>query len=52
MWVHTQSKEVVEVLGVDLPERNVNLLEKQGAGWRLVKSWPYPGYNNPNDIKD
>ena len=52
MWVHTQSKDVVEVLGVPLKERNAHLLEKQGAGWRLIKSWPYPGYNNPNDIPD
>ena len=52
MWVHTQSKDVVEALGVPLKERNAHLLEKQGAGWRLIKSWPYPGYNNPNDIPD
>ena len=51
-WVHTQSKEVLEVLELDLPEHSAHLLEKKRAGWRLIKTWPYPGYDNPNDIKD
>ncbi len=51
-WVHTQNREVLDGLGVDLKERSAHFLEKQGDGWRLIKSWPYPGYNQPQDIPD
>ncbi len=52
VWVHTQNDIIVAALGVDLPKRNAHLLEKQRDGWQLVKSWPYPGYNQPQDIPD
>ena len=52
VWVHKQSREILDVLGVDLPARNAHLLEKHGKNWYLIKSWPYPGYNNQSDIKD
>lgn len=52
IWVHTQNAGVVEGLGVDLAERNAHFLRKSGDGWELVKSWPYPGYNKPQDIPD
>lgn len=52
VWVHTQTDVVMEVLGADLPAHNAHLLEKQGTGWKLLKSWPYPGYNQPQDIPD
>ncbi|NQW01894.1 MAG: hypothetical protein HQ483_19470 [Rhodospirillales bacterium] len=52
VWVHTQNPTVVEGLGVELPNHHAHLLEKQGTQWQLIKSWPYPGYNQPQDIPD
>jgi len=52
VWVHTQTDVILEVLGIYLSPQNTHLLAKQGKGWRLLKSWPYPGYNQPQDIPD
>jgi len=52
LWVHTQNDAIVAGLEIDLKPQNAHLLEKQGADWQLVKSWPYPGYNQPQDIPD
>lgn len=52
VWIHTQTKKLQGIFGLDLPERHAHLLEQQGVGWKLIKSWPYPGYNVPQDIPD
>ena len=52
MWIHTQTSVVLEAIKLNLPEKNAHLLKKEGASWVLIKSWPYPGYNMPGDIKD
>jgi len=52
VWVHTQTDVILNVLGDHLPPQNTHLLEKKGNGWKLIKSWPYPGYNQPQDIPD
>ncbi len=52
IWVHTQNPAVGQVLGLSLPLRNSHLVEREGEKWRLVKSWPYPGYDLPSDIPD
>ena len=52
VWVHTQVPAVGEVLGQVLAPRQSHLLAKNGGEWTLLKSWPYPGYNLPQDIPD
>ncbi len=51
-FVHTQNQAVRDGLGVDLKAHNAHLLVKQGTTWQLIKSWPYPGYLQPQDIPD
>lgn len=51
-WVHTQDLAVDKVFGMKLPARASSLLVRDGNGWKLVKSWPYPGDDNPADIRD
>ena len=51
-WVHTQSDEVRALLGAEMPSGASYLLEKTYDGWRVVTSWPYPGYDLPTDIPD
>lgn len=52
VWVHTQVPAVGQVLGQDLASRHSHLLAKEGSKWTLLKSWPYPGYDKPQDIPD
>ena len=51
-WVHTQSDEVRALLGAEMPSGASYLLEKTDDGWRVMTSWPYPGYDLPTDIPD
>jgi len=52
VWMHTQNKQTTEFFNLELPERHAHLMQKQGNGWKLLKSWPYPGYEKPQDIPD
>lgn len=52
VWVHTQVPAVRLALGHDLALRHSHLLAKGDNGWTLLKSWPYPGYERPQDIPD
>ncbi len=51
-WIHTQSDAVRRVFGALLPPGSSYLMKKEVAGWRLIESWPYPGYALPSDIPD
>lgn len=52
LLVHEALPEIEAALGVELTADAVNLLERTGAGWRLVKAWPYPGYTEPYRLPD
>ncbi len=41
--VHSTNSGYAEMLGADLAEGRSHLLRRDGAGWRVVKSWPGPG---------
>lgn len=51
-WVHQVVPGVNKSLGLDLEERRSHLLEWTGKGWRLLKSWPYDGYEDPWALPD
>jgi hypothetical protein len=51
-WIHTQTDAVRGVFGAPLPPGSSYLMKKEAAGWRLIESWPYPGYALPSDIPD
>ena len=48
-WVHVPTPAIEAALGVKMAPRASYLLRRDGAGWREVKSWPYPGYELPVD---
>ncbi len=52
MWVHTQTPQTAAIIGLDLPGTSSHLLASEGGRWRLVKSWPFPGYTDPAAVKD
>jgi hypothetical protein len=39
---HSTNPGYSEMLGVDLAEGRSHLLRREGTGWRVVKSWPWP----------
>ncbi|MBC8338121.1 MAG: hypothetical protein ISR51_01265 [Rhodospirillales bacterium] len=51
-WVHQVLPGVNSSLGLNLGLRQSHLLKWNGAGWRLVKSWPYQGYDDPRTLPD
>ncbi|MBX9633913.1 MAG: hypothetical protein K2X44_02935, partial [Magnetospirillum sp.] len=52
-WVHIPTDATRQVFGQPLPSGASHLLARENGGnWALVKSWPYPGYANPHDIRE
>jgi hypothetical protein len=51
-WVHTQDAAVRTVFQAELPAGSSYLLKASDQGWRVIRSWPYPGYRLPTDIPD
>lgn len=47
IWVHKSLPMVEDALGQKLSSKASHLLVKKSAGWELVKSWPYVGYDDP-----
>lgn len=52
VWLHIPTPATREIFGLPLPDGASYLLVRETGGWGVVKSWPYPGYANPHDIKD
>ncbi len=52
IWVRTQTPAVAAVLGQPLDEAASHLLAREAAGWRVLKSWPYPADMDPAADKD
>lgn len=52
VWVHTQTDAIKPKLPLPLGDEASHLLRVENGQWRLVKSWPYPGYRRPTDIPD
>jgi hypothetical protein len=51
-WVHVGTPNLEAALGASLPAGSSYLLRRDGAGWKIIQSWPYPGYANPDDLPD
>lgn len=51
-WVHESNEAVEGALNLALPAGASHLVRKEDRGWKLVKSWPYPGYARPADLHD
>ncbi|NQV83081.1 MAG: hypothetical protein HQ494_04595 [Rhodospirillales bacterium] len=51
-WVHEIIDGMNGPLGLDLKKYQSHLLEWTGTGWRLLKSWPYDGYQDPLSFPD
>ena len=52
IWVHSITPSVLQALSPDLKKGASYLMERDGSGWKIVKSWPFKGYSSPNEIKD
>jgi hypothetical protein len=52
LWVHTRIPATEAAIGQPLPENASHLLAADGTGWRLIRSWPFPGYDDPAAVKD
>jgi hypothetical protein len=51
-WVHVATPDVEAVLGASLSAGSSHLLRRDPSGWKIMRSWPYPGYAHPNDLPD
>jgi len=51
-WVHEVIPGVSAPFGLELAKYQSHLLKWTGTGWRLLKSWPYDGYEDPLSFPD
>ena len=51
-WVHQPLTEVQEALDIELKSRNSHLLSYADGKWKLLRSWPYDGYDDPYSLPD
>ncbi len=47
LWVHVPTPILAEALAVNLAPLSSYLATRIGSDWRIVRSWPYPGYVDP-----
>jgi hypothetical protein len=47
LWVHVPTPVLSEALDATLSPLSSYLVESTTSGWRVVRSWPYPGYTDP-----
>ena len=52
VWVHVPSPMIEAALGAKLPEGESYLLSRADGAWKIDKSWPYPGYDDPAALPD
>ena len=52
IWIHFVTPEARRALGLPLAAGASHLVRKTTDGWSVVKSWPYPGYENPYVLAD
>ena len=52
MWVHVPTREIKQVFSVDLKSRHSYLVKMDGLKATAVRSWPFPGYDDPNTVPD
>lgn len=50
VWIHVPTDAIRTVMALSLPPRNSYLVQRTGARWTILKSWPFPGYDNPNTV--
>lgn len=48
IWVHVPEPAIEAAVGVPLEPKNSHLLARAGDRWQLIKSWPWPGYDDPH----
>lgn len=51
-WVHQPLTEVQEALDIELKPSNSHLLSYADGKWKLLRSWPYDGYDDPYSLPD
>lgn len=52
VWIHVPTDAARTVFEAALPSRASHLLQREDGGWRVVRSWPYPGYEDPDALPD
>ncbi len=52
VWVHVPTPLVEVALERPHAKGSSYLLSRDGAAWKIDKSWPYPGYDDPSALPD
>jgi len=50
LWIHVPTKALEDALATTFVPRQSHLVRRNGATWTVVKSWPFPGYEDPNKV--
>ncbi len=46
-WINVPTESLQTVTGLTLPPKHSYLLKLENARWEIIKSWPFPGYDDP-----
>ena len=52
IWIHVPTDAARKVFGAEMPDYSSYLVERRDGTWAVVRSWPYPGYRDPNALPD
>jgi len=52
LWVHVPDPPLAAALGVPLAPLQSYLLVRGNDAWQILRSWPWPGYDDPHRFND
>jgi hypothetical protein len=50
VWVHVPEPSIDDAIGLALAPRSSYLLARTDGAWRVLGSWPWPGYDDPEPL--
>lgn len=52
IWIHVPTAKVQEALRVKLKPHHSHLIQMEGSQATVLRAWPFPGYDDPNAVKN
>lgn len=50
IWIHVPTDAIEKAMALSLEPRRSYLVKRLGNTWTVLKSWPFPGYTDPNTV--
>jgi hypothetical protein len=50
VWIHVPTEAIERAMSLKLAPRKSYLIKREITSWIILKSWPFPGYDDPNTV--